>query len=94
MKASVEWLNEYADIDVSAKELGDILTMTGSKVETIDDKSEEIKNVVVGKILEVKKHKSSAIIALSEGIRNADGQGRALRPVPHSRQRSAVRDRL
>ena len=56
MKASVEWLNEYADIDVSAKELGDILTMTGSKVETIDDKSEEIKNVVVGKILEVKKH--------------------------------------
>ena len=27
-------------------------------------------------------------------IRNADGQGRALRPVPHSRQRSAVRDRL
>ena len=56
MKASIEWLNEYADIDVSAKELGDILTMTGSKVETIDDKSGEIKNVVVGKILEVKSH--------------------------------------
>ncbi len=56
MKASLEWLNEYADIDVSAKELGDILTMTGSKVETIDDKSGEIKNVVVGKILEVKSH--------------------------------------
>ena len=56
MKASIEWLNEYADIDVSAKELGDILTMTGSKVETIDDKGDEIKNVVVGKILEVKKH--------------------------------------
>ena len=30
MKASIELLNEYADIDVSAKELGDILTMTGS----------------------------------------------------------------
>ena len=27
MKASVEWLNEYADIDVSAKELGDILIL-------------------------------------------------------------------
>ena len=40
----------------------------------------------VSDILEVKKHKSAAIIALSEGIRNADGQGRALRPVPHSRQ--------
>lgn len=56
MKASIEWLNEYADIDVSAKDLGDILTMTGSKVETIDDKGGEIQNVVVGKILEVKRH--------------------------------------
>lgn len=56
MKASIEWLSEYTDIDVSPKELGDILTMTGSKVETIDDKGGDIKNVVVGKILEVKKH--------------------------------------
>ena len=36
MKASVEWLKEYSDINVSTVELGDILTMTGSKVETID----------------------------------------------------------
>ncbi len=56
MKASVEWLKDYADIDVNAKELGDILTMTGSKVETIDVTGEDIKNVVVGKILEIQKH--------------------------------------
>ena len=46
----------------------------------------------VSDILEVKKHKSSAIIALSEGIRNADGQGRALRPVPHSRRSIYMRN--
>ena len=56
MKASVEWLKEYSDIDVDAIKLGDILTMTGSKVETIDQKGNDIKNVVVGKILEIKKH--------------------------------------
>ena len=56
MKASREWLEEYSDIDVSTIELGDILTMTGSKVETIEQKGNEIKNVVVGKILEVTKH--------------------------------------
>ncbi len=56
MKASVEWLKEYADIDVSVKELADILTMTGSKVETIEEKGKDIKNVVVGKILEIEKH--------------------------------------
>ena len=50
MKASVEWLREYSDIDVSCEELGDILTMTGSKVEEIDQKGNDIKNVVVGKI--------------------------------------------
>lgn len=56
MKASREWLEEYSDIDVNTTELGDILTMTGSKVETIEQKGNSIKNVVVGKILEVTKH--------------------------------------
>lgn len=59
MKASIEWLSEYADIDVSSKELGDILTMTGSKVETIDSKGKDIKNVVIGKVLSVEKHPDS-----------------------------------
>ena len=59
MKTSVEWLKEYADIDVDAKELGDILTMTGSKVETIESKGKDIKNVVIGKVLSVEKHPDS-----------------------------------
>lgn len=56
MKASVEWLEEYSDINVDTIELGDILTMTGSKVETIDRIGNDIKNVVIGKIIEIKKH--------------------------------------
>lgn len=56
MKASVEWLKEYSDIDVDSIELGDILTMTGTKVETIEQLGNDIKNVVVGKILEIEKH--------------------------------------
>lgn len=56
MKASIEWLNEYSDIDIPAKKLGDILTMTGSKVETVDEIGGDIKNVVIGKIIEVTKH--------------------------------------
>ncbi len=59
MKASIEWLKEYSDINVSPKELGDILTMTGSKVETIEEQGREIQNVVVGKILEIKPHMDS-----------------------------------
>lgn len=56
MKASIEWLEEYSDIDVDSVKLGDILTMTGSKVEGIEAKGNDIKNVVVGKILEIEKH--------------------------------------
>lgn len=56
MKTSVEWLKEYSDINVDTKTLADKLTMTGSKVETIEEKGNDIKNVVVGKILEIKKH--------------------------------------
>ena len=56
MKTSIEWLEEYSDIDVDSIKLGDILTMTGSKVETIDRLGNDIKNVVVGKILEIEKH--------------------------------------
>lgn len=59
MKASIEWLKEYSDIDVDTIKLGDILTMTGSKVETIEQRGKDIKNVVVGKILEIKKHEDS-----------------------------------
>ncbi len=56
MKASIDWLKDFSDINVSGKELGDILTMTGSKLETLEERGKDIKNVVVGKILEIEKH--------------------------------------
>ena len=56
MKVGVEWLKDYADIDVDVKELSEILTMTGSKVEEYESKKKKKKNVVVGKILEIEKH--------------------------------------
>ena len=66
MKASIEWLKEYCDIDVDAIKLGDILTMTGSKVETIEQRGNDIKNVVVGKILEIKKHEDSDHLVITK----------------------------
>ncbi len=66
MKASIEWLEEYTDIDVDSIKLGDILTMTGSKVETVEQKGNDIKNVVVGKILEIKKHEDSDHLVVTQ----------------------------
>ena len=66
MKASIEWLKEYSDIDVDSIKLGDILTMTGSKVETIEQRGNDIKKVVVGKILEIKKHDDSDHLVVTQ----------------------------
>lgn len=66
MKASVEWLSEYSDIDVDATKLGDILTMTGSKVEEVKQTGNDIKNVVVGKILEIKKHPDADKLVITQ----------------------------
>ncbi len=56
MKASIEWLKEFSDINISTNQLSEILTMTGSKVEDIEESGNDIKNVVVGKILTIEKH--------------------------------------
>ena len=66
MKASVEWLSEYSNINVDTQKLGDILTMTGSKVETIEQKGKDIKNVVVGKIIEVIKHPDAEKLVITK----------------------------
>lgn len=56
MLVPVNWLKDYVDIDVDAETLADKMTMSGTKVELIIEASEEIKKVVVGKVLEMKPH--------------------------------------
>jgi phenylalanyl-tRNA synthetase beta chain len=56
MKAPVKWLKDYIDFEISAKELADVLTLTGSKVEEVITSGDEIQNVVTGKILKIEQH--------------------------------------
>lgn len=56
MNLSMKWLHDYVDIDMPMHELTEALTMSGSKVESYGSAGDEIKNVVVGKILSVEKH--------------------------------------
>ncbi len=56
MNLSLKWLSEYVDIDVTAKEYCDRMTDTGSKVEGFEMLSENIENVMVGKVLSLEKH--------------------------------------
>ncbi len=60
MKVPMSWFCDYTDISgISPKEYNEALTMTGSKVETIENMGEAIQNVVTGKILEITDHPDS-----------------------------------
>ena len=60
MILSRNWLNEFVDLkDITDKEFNDEMTLSGSKVETIERPDENLKNVVVGKILGMKRHENS-----------------------------------
>ncbi|MDF2612913.1 MAG: phenylalanine--tRNA ligase subunit beta [Clostridia bacterium] len=56
MNVPMSWLKQYVDIDVDIKTFEDRMTMSGSKVEKIEESGKEITRVVAGKIIEVSSH--------------------------------------
>lgn len=56
MYLPMSWLKDFVNIDCSVEEFADKMTLSGSKVETIENRGKEITNVVVGKVLEIEKH--------------------------------------
>ena len=59
MNLSRKWLSAFTDIKASSKEYADAMTNTGSKVELTEEPSEEIKNVVVGRVTAIEHHPDS-----------------------------------
>ncbi|MBF2027373.1 MAG: phenylalanine--tRNA ligase subunit beta [Oscillatoriales cyanobacterium C42_A2020_001] len=56
MRISLNWLRELVDINLSAEELAEMLTMAGFEVEDIEDRRTWADGVVVGKVLEREQH--------------------------------------
>ena len=59
MNLSRKWLNEFVTVDASDKEFDEAMTLSGSKVEVTTHENEEIKNVVVGRVLSLVRHPNS-----------------------------------
>lgn len=58
MKTSLKWIRSLVDgIDnISPKEYSDAMTMSGSKVEFYSDLSEDLKDIVIGRIESIERH--------------------------------------
>lgn len=59
MKVSLSWLKRYVDITVPVEELCDKMVMAGFEVEEMTDLGENMKNVVVGKVVKMERHPDS-----------------------------------
>ncbi len=64
MKASLQWLKEYVPIDVKPEELGDLLTMAGLEIEGMETIGEGFEQVIVSRILEVRRHPNADRLSL------------------------------
>ena len=59
MLLSRKWLNEFVPVDANDRDFAEDMTLSGSKVEVTEMEGEEISNVVVGRVVEIKRHENS-----------------------------------
>ena len=57
MRVSYDWLRDYVDIDLQAAELADLLTLSGSEVESVGPVSTELhEQIIVAQITHLQPH--------------------------------------
>lgn len=57
MNTPISWLKAYVpDLDVPVQDFVDAITLSGSHVESYEEKDKNLENIVVGRILEIKQH--------------------------------------
>ena len=66
MKLSLNWLQDYVDIEMSPDELGQLLTMTGLEVEGIEAAGNSLEEIMAAKILATKPHLEADRLSLCQ----------------------------
>jgi phenylalanyl-tRNA synthetase beta chain len=58
MLLSRKWLSEFVEIDADDRAYAESMTMSGSKVEATKDLGAELRRVVVGRVLDIRRHEN------------------------------------
>jgi phenylalanyl-tRNA synthetase beta chain len=56
MKATINWLSDFVDIDLEVHKLADLMTMSGFEVEAVQRLGEGLDKILVGEVVEVSAH--------------------------------------
>jgi phenylalanyl-tRNA synthetase beta chain len=65
MRVPLSWLREYVDVDLAPRQLAEELTMRGMEVDAIETAGADWKDVVVGRVLEVRRHPNADTLWLA-----------------------------
>lgn len=66
MIVPLSWLKNYVDIDISAENLGEELTMAGLEVEAVEYRGKGIEDVIVAEIKEIAPHPDADRLSLCD----------------------------
>ncbi|MDO5096693.1 MAG: phenylalanine--tRNA ligase subunit beta [Peptostreptococcaceae bacterium] len=66
MRVSLNWLKDYTDINIEPKKYADLMTMSGTKVETIEYVGDELENIIIGQILEILPHPDAEKLVITK----------------------------
>jgi phenylalanyl-tRNA synthetase beta chain len=66
MKIPLEWLKDYIDLEMGVEELADLLTNTGSAVESIDYPGRGVKGIVAGVVRATRPHPQASKLTLCD----------------------------
>ena len=66
MKVSLNWLKDYVDIEMSADELGHLLTMAGLEVEGLEAVGQSLEAIVSARILKIEPHPRADRLSLCQ----------------------------
>ena len=64
MIVPLSWLKDYVQIDISAEELSEMLTMVGLEVEAIEYRGKDIEDVIVAQINDITPHPNADRLSL------------------------------
>ena len=57
MNTSLSWIKKYVpDLDVSAQEYTDAMTLSGTKVEGFEELDADLEKIVIGQIEKIERH--------------------------------------
>lgn len=65
MKISLDWLGDFIDItEKDNQKIKDIITERSAEIETMESQGDHLDNIVVGKVIEIKKHPNADSLQL------------------------------